>query len=256
MLIVTFFVLIDLAIVCSGEATMAVALPFFLFFFYILQSIYLRTSRQIRQLDLEAKAPLFSQITEVGSGIQHIRATRAQKDFEKTGIRHLDFSQKPFYMLYVIQQWLTLSTDLAIAFMAVLLVTLALTVHENTSQAAIGLALLGLLALGDNLTLGFRAWVKFETSLGGMVRLRNFERDTPIETVDDFSAKFCADSSTWPSRGKIEFKDISCKYKYAALDFAVNDHPLILTNISLVLRIETHPLFSKTLTLLLKLVNA
>lgn len=66
---------------------------------YMIQKFYLRTSRQMRHLDLETKSPLYRLFTETASGIITVRALGWKKDLTKEHLHNLDHSQKPYYML-------------------------------------------------------------------------------------------------------------------------------------------------------------
>lgn len=46
------------AVILTSSPFMAISYPFLAIMLYILQGFYLRTSRQLRLLDLEAKSPL------------------------------------------------------------------------------------------------------------------------------------------------------------------------------------------------------
>ena len=76
---------------------MAAFIPFLFAILSVLQSFYLRTSRKIRILDLEAKAPLFATISETAAGVEHIRAYGWQGPLLAPTYEMLDQSQKSFY---------------------------------------------------------------------------------------------------------------------------------------------------------------
>ncbi len=71
---------------------------------YMIQRFYLRTSKQLRLLDLETKADLHTRLAETAAGITTIRAHGwagfAQQRFGES----LDRSQEGFYLLYAIQR--------------------------------------------------------------------------------------------------------------------------------------------------------
>jgi len=90
----------------------------------VIQKYYLRTSRQIRLLDLQAKAPLYSHFIESLSGLVTIRAFGWSDDFVEQNLVLLDNSQKPYYLLFCIQMWLSLVLDLVVAVLAVILIAL------------------------------------------------------------------------------------------------------------------------------------
>lgn len=86
----------------------------------------LGTSRQMRHLDLEAKSPLYRHFTETGSGVVTIRAFGWEEAFLQENQKLLDYSQKPYYLLFCIQRWLAVVMDLFVAGIAVVLVSINL----------------------------------------------------------------------------------------------------------------------------------
>lgn len=90
-------------LVCITAKYFAIALPFALVSVYLIQRYYLRTSRQLRLLDIEAKAPLYSQFIETLGGLATIRAFGWQHALQRRNHELLDTSQKPFYLLACIQ---------------------------------------------------------------------------------------------------------------------------------------------------------
>jgi ATP-binding cassette, subfamily C (CFTR/MRP), member 1 len=56
--------IVQLVLIAMGSGYMATVVPPLLLVLYLIQKFYLRTSRQMRFLDLEAKSPLYQQFTE------------------------------------------------------------------------------------------------------------------------------------------------------------------------------------------------
>lgn len=108
----------------------------------VLQKYYLRTSRQLRLLDLEAKSPLYSHFIESLSGLVTIRAFGWADNFKQLNLKLLDVSQKPYYLLFCIQRWLGLLLDLIVAGLAVVLMVLVVKLRMEVSGGFVGLALL------------------------------------------------------------------------------------------------------------------
>ena len=107
-----------------GTVYAAISFPIVLIALYLIQKVYLRTSRQLRLLDLENKAPLYSLFEESLSGMTTIRAFGWHKALDDKNHMLLDRSQRPFYLLFAVQRWLTLVLDLLVAAVAVLLMVL------------------------------------------------------------------------------------------------------------------------------------
>ncbi|VUC31530.1 unnamed protein product [Clonostachys rosea] len=176
---------------------------------YLLQSFYLRTSRQLRLLDIEAKSPLFSQFMETLQGLMTIRAFKWQQKSTEKVYAFLDDSQRPFYLLYSIQRWLTLVLDVMVAVIATAVVALA-TQTSGSSAGGLGVSLVNVLSLSQTLVSLVRAWVEVETSLGAVARVRNFERETPRERLP---VENLEPPEQWPSSGRIEVRGLGASYK-------------------------------------------
>ncbi|UZP45665.1 hypothetical protein NXS19_013477 [Fusarium pseudograminearum] len=72
--------------------------------YFYLQRAYLRTSRQLRLLDLEEKAPLYTQFLETLSGLATIRAFGWGSAVIEANHALVDRSQRPFYLLMIVQR--------------------------------------------------------------------------------------------------------------------------------------------------------
>jgi len=207
-------VLLSTALISAGAQYVAAVIPFSIIALYFLARYYLRTSRQIRYLDLEAKTPLFTLFTEVIDGLATIRAFGWKQSLLEENFKRLDESQKPYYFLFCIQRWLTVVLDLFIAAIATILVAFAVEFRNTTAQGAIGVAMISIISLNTELSELVNNWADLETSLGAIARLRSFLKDTPKE---DNPGKDKIVPGNWPSRGLIELKDVSAAYRFVAI---------------------------------------
>ncbi|CAI0653965.1 unnamed protein product, partial [Colletotrichum noveboracense] len=171
--------LAGLVLIMIGVKYLAAVIPVLFVALYCLQAFYLRTSRQMRFLDLQAQAPLLTKLVETIDGISTIRAFGWQGAFRDSSLHLLDQSQRPYYLLICIQRWLTLVLDILVGAIAVLLVSLAMTIPESTSTGAIAIALYNVLNFNSSLATLITSWTELETSLGAISRLRTFESKTP-----------------------------------------------------------------------------
>lgn len=176
---------------------------------YILQKFYLRTSRQIRLLDIEAKAPLYTHFLETLRGMITIKAFGWQRASIQDNAALLDRSQRPYYLMYSIQRWLNLVLDLLVAGIATLIVALA-THLKGSSAGALGVSLLNILTFSSDLTYLIRSWTELETSLGAIARVKSFETDTPRESLPEENRE---PTEGWPRDGKVELKSLSSNYR-------------------------------------------
>ena len=219
-------VLVDIAIITSGTQYSAALLPFFFAALYFLQKYYLRTSRQMRHLDLEAKSPLYTLFMETATGLQHIRAFKWQASFRDRCLNLLNYSQKPYYLMFCIQRWLVLVLDCCVSCIAIAIVALALGLRSTTGPSAIGLALINVIGFSQMLSDLIRCWTDLETSLGAISRLKGYVSGTPLQSEPMHPVEL---PKSWPAKGMVELKNIRAKYEYANICHSLLYH---LANLS------------------------
>jgi ATP-binding cassette subfamily C (CFTR/MRP) protein 1 len=190
---------------------------------YFLQSIYLRTSRQLRFMDLEAKSPLYSHFLETLDGLSTIRAFGHESSARDENTVRLDASQKPYYMFFCIQRWLNLVLDLMVAALAVVVMALAVSLRGTSSAALLGVALNNVLGINQSLSNLVTQWTQLETSLGAIARVKKFESTVLSE---DREGEDKIPPASWPEKGGIEFRDVDARY---------NERGLALDGINLII---------------------
>lgn len=135
-------------VIVVASPFIAIALPALLPILWQLQAFYLKTSRQLRLLDLETKAPLFTNFLETLDGVTTIRALIWKSDFQARNTKHLYASQKPLYLLSAVQVWLQLVLDLMVAGLAVMFASLAISQrHKSDNIGLLGLAFFNLVSI-------------------------------------------------------------------------------------------------------------
>ena len=199
-------------LVFVGSGYAAAAIPLCILSLVLLQFYYLRTSRQLRLLDIEAKAPLFSQFLETLSGISCIRAYGWADKYLQRSYGVLKTSQKPYYLLWCIQRWLTLVLDLFVAGVAVLLVAVATNIR-NGSTSFLGVALFNVVTFSATLQTLVTEWTQVETALGAISRIRAYTTTTKDENLPQEVVQV---PKSWPHHGAVIFENVSASYESSA----------------------------------------
>lgn len=119
----------------------------------------------------------------------------------------IDTSQRPAYLLGMIQQWLNLVLDLVVAVLATALTALAVQLHSSSGFT--GASLVTLLGFGENLSGIVIYFTRLETSIGAIARLKTFNETVKPEDNDD---EDLVPPEDWPQKGVIEMKDVSASY--------------------------------------------
>ncbi|KAI4747400.1 multidrug resistance-like protein [Aureobasidium sp. EXF-12298] len=178
-------------VVTTTSAWIAISIPALGLVFYLVQGVYLRTSRQMRHLDLEEKAPVYTQFMETLDGLVTIRAFNWSRPSIKHNFEIVDL------------------LELVITAIAVLVVGIVVGMRGSSSPGFTGIALTQIISFTTNLKYLIMFWTQLESSLGAVARIRQFEKETVTE---DQESETYEPSFDWPSRGSIEISNLSAKY--------------------------------------------
>lgn len=195
---------------CISSGYTAISLPFLGIALYFLQGIYLKTSRQIRLLELEAKSPVFSHFTETIDGMHTIRAFMWREHAISQNFQLIDLSQRPSYLLLCIQAWLNLVLDMMVACIAIILIVVTVTLRNTAKGSLLGVAMISVMNLSQTLSSFVTYWTGLETSLGAVARTKQYKIATPSEEMPN--PKDLPD--TWPLQTDIELRNVSASYQY------------------------------------------
>ncbi|GFF44547.1 hypothetical protein IFM46972_07580 [Aspergillus udagawae] len=185
---------------------LAAALPLLFGVLYLIQRFYLKTSRQLRLLEIELKSPLYTHFIESLAGVTTIRAFAWTHATTNRMLSLLDTAQRPYYLLLCIQRWLSLVLNLIVAGIAVLLVGASVALRSHLDPGLLGIALVMMMDLGLILSELIQNWTLFETSLGAISRIKDFAEETPLEE-SNMAVQTNDGLSEWPMNGMLEFVD-------------------------------------------------
>lgn len=202
-------VAIKTSIIVSGASYFVSVLPLIVAALYYLQVFYFETARELRKLDMEAKAALFKRFEETADGIVYMRAFGWLRADMRISFGLLNISQRAYHYVHYFQQWLTLVLGLFSTGLAVSFVTFVLFFPKLTSEAAVGLSFLTLSQFSWTLERLFEVGTFLETSMAPLERLRAFLDNTPQEKEHDTKSP----PAGWPWHGKIEIEEVTARYE-------------------------------------------
>ncbi|KAI8623501.1 ABC transporter [Xylariaceae sp. FL1651] len=225
------------AVIATSSPYLVILYPFLAAALYLLQKIYLRTARQLRLLDLEAKSPLYTQFLDTSRGLATIRAFGWTRDRIRTALGLLDASQGPSYLLAMVQRWLQFVLQCVVALIAIMVVTLATQLHSHRAGFT-GPSIVALMSFGDILNYIIRWWTQLETSVGAVTRIKSLSDIILPEGCHDETVESLP--SEWPANGHIEIRDVSASYQngdkpdqFPSASMAKKRTHLVLENISI-----------------------
>ncbi|KAM0557995.1 hypothetical protein ACHAPJ_005161 [Fusarium lateritium] len=201
--------LMAVVLMCVFSGYFVATLPPIVFFCWLLQRFYLRTSRQIRILELQANSPLFTQFLDTLQGLSSVRAFGWVKQFQEQYFQFLDASQRPYYLLFSIQRWLAVILDLTVAVLATILMVMIVELRDKFEPKFVAMALLNVTSFSESLTQLIKGYTQLETSLGAVARTREFCSTTENENLP---GEVSTPPENWPSRGHVEIRNLTAAY--------------------------------------------
>ena len=116
-------------------------------------------------------------------------------------------------MLFCIHVWLQLVLDLIVGAITVVIVATMTSMKDRFAAGSIGVALNLTLTLNQSLAQMIKSWTSLEMSIGAVSRVRDFVKNTPSESGILMESPSVV-LPEWPSRGAIEFIEVSASYRY------------------------------------------
>lgn len=206
------------AVIATSSPYLATCYPFLILVIWAIQKFYLRTSRQLRLLDLEAKSPLYTHFLDTMRGLATFRAFGWIPDGIAKNSSLLDNSQRPAYLLSMIQRWLAFTLDLVVAVLATVVVVLSTQLPSNTGFT--GASLITFMTFGSSVTLLVRQYTQVEISLGAINRLKTFSEKVKPEQQP---GEDVVPDELWPHKGEIEIRGNSASYSDTSSDSEASD---------------------------------
>lgn len=218
-------------VIAIGTPLVAVGYPALFIVISAIAKIYLRTSRQLRLLELENKSPLYAQFQDTVRGIASIRAFGWIAPYTTQNHKYLDDSQRPAYLLEMIQIWLALVLNLIVAVVAVSATALATQLSSVSERAGyVGAGLVSLMQFGNLLNGSVQSWVLLETSLGAVKRLKDFGEKTGTEHK---MGEDLRPGASWPERGEVIVEGVDASYEKYNFKDVEDGRDLALKRISM-----------------------
>lgn len=142
-------------------------------------------------------------------GVATIRAFGWVQDGIEKNYRQVDTSQRPAFLLAVVQQWLRFVLNCTTAVLGIVMVVMA--TQLNASSGITGASLVTLMMFGMQLTWMMRDYTLLETSLAAIDRLKTLSEKVKNESQP---GEDVIPEKSWPDKGKIEIKGVSASYAY------------------------------------------
>ncbi len=209
---ITCFLAVISTFVIISYTTPIFILPFsvVLIAYYMVQRIYVATSRQLKRLESVSRSPIYSHFGETIAGLQTIRAFSLQQEFSHESARRLDYNQKANFPGIVANRWLAVRLEMVGNLIIFCSALFAVVYKDSISPGLVGLSVSYALSVTQTLNWLVRMTSEVETNIVAVERLKEYaELPTEADLRNDRSESL----ATWPSKGKIDFEGYSTKYR-------------------------------------------
>ncbi|KAG2450119.1 hypothetical protein HYH02_000222 [Chlamydomonas schloesseri] len=179
------------------------------FIYYRVQQLYIASSRELKRLDSLAFSPIFQHFGETLSGLMTIRAFRKQDQFLDKNRSNLNYSNRAYWPIQVVNRWLSVRLEMMgalVVFSAA--VTVAVIFPRNAGLA--GLAITSALNLTGIMNWMVRQTTELEVNMNSverMIEYHRYEEEAPA-VVEGHRAP-----RGWPKEGAISIKDLVVRYR-------------------------------------------
>ncbi|PVD32870.1 hypothetical protein C0Q70_08317 [Pomacea canaliculata] len=182
--------------------------------YYLLQRFFRHTSRELQRLDSVTKSPIFAHFSETLSGLQTIRAYRAEGEFRRRAMQAIDNNVKPFLFLQTANRWLGIRLDYmsCLLVFASALASLSTGILGHINPAFVGLCITYSLMISGQLNWIVRISADVEMAMNAVERILEYT-DLPSETNQNVHEKDAdVEDESWPAQGRVEFKGVTLAY--------------------------------------------
>ncbi|XP_064621093.1 multidrug resistance-associated protein 1-like [Lineus longissimus] len=206
------FVVTTLIMITISTPWFLVALVPLLGIYYLVQSFYINTSRQLKRIESITRSPIFSLFGETVTGASSIRAYRQQDRFVKRIDELSDNNNMAYYPNIISTRWLGFWLDCIGNLMVLFASTFAVASRDSfgTSPGIIGLAITFSLRVTASLTLMVRMTCDMESYIVSAERIQEY---TTLKSEADWTKDDQKPPIEWPDSGKVQFIDYATRYR-------------------------------------------
>ncbi|KAH8700509.1 putative multidrug resistance protein [Talaromyces proteolyticus] len=201
------------ALIGASIGWVAISYPVLIAVLFVVQRFYLRTAKQMRLLDLSEKAPVYAQYSNVlAGGLLTIRAFAWQSRFQTRNYQLVDRSQKPWYLMLMIQRWLLLVLDFITAALAIIIVGIAVRLKSTIGPGGVAVTLVQIITLSGYINQLITTYTLLETTLGAISRINQFQQTSSSGSGGKPNGKGDQPHPNWPETGELILEDVDASY--------------------------------------------
>ncbi|KAF5334268.1 hypothetical protein D9758_015549 [Tetrapyrgos nigripes] len=202
---------------------------FIIFFGYrYFGAYYSASAREMKRLDAMLRSLLYAHFSESLTGLSTIRSYGETARFVNDNKFFIDLENRALFLTVTNQRWLAVRLDSLGAILVFFVAMFAVIGVSGISPAEIGLVLSYSTTLTQLCSIVTRQSAEVENYMNSVERIVSYSASNRIEQEAPHEIPSAKPPPSWPSKGTIEFRDVSMSYRPGL--------PNVLHNISLSVR--------------------
>ncbi|KAG8439811.1 hypothetical protein GDO86_005830 [Hymenochirus boettgeri] len=204
--------------------------------FIFLRSYFLHTSQQLKQLESEARSPIFTHLITTLKGLWTLRAFGRQPYFETLFHKALNLHTANWFLYLSTLRWFQMTIEMifVIFFIAVTFISIA---TSDAGDDKVGIVLTLAMNIMNTLQWAVNASIDVDSLMRSVSRIFRFidmpredmkseekNKEDQLSEVLIIENEYAKKDCNWPSGGQMTVKNLSAKY--------VDGGPSVLENIS------------------------
>ncbi|XP_018429475.1 PREDICTED: cystic fibrosis transmembrane conductance regulator [Nanorana parkeri] len=228
----TIFDFIQLILIVVGAITVVSLLEPYIFLatvpviiaFILLRSYFLHTSQQLKQLESEARSPIFTHLITSLKGLWTLRAFGRQPYFETLFHKALNVHTANWFLYLSTLRWFQMTIEMifVIFFCAVAFISIA---TSGAGREKVGIVLTLAMNIMNTLQWAVNSSIDVDSLMRSVSRIFKFidipnedtskhssDKDDKLSEVLIIENEYAKKDTNWPSGGQMSVKNLSAKY--------------------------------------------
>ncbi|GME70449.1 unnamed protein product [Ambrosiozyma monospora] len=178
--------------------------------YYVVGSLYLAYSRDMKRYTSIGKSPIYQHFTETLNGVITIRAYGDEKRFLIRNLKLVDAANRPSFYADVGNLWLSFRTDLVGAIVITLAAALAVFNVGTIDSGLAGISLSFAVQFNRCAVYIMRMYASLEVNMNSMERVKEYIDNPALEAPAEIPENEPA--ASWPEHGAIEVSNLAIRY--------------------------------------------
>ena len=187
--------------------------------FFLIQKLYVTSSRQLKRLESVSRSPIYSHFGETLSGAPTIRAFGRKHNFINQSNAKVDYNSMCYYPSLIANRWLAVRLETIGNLITFGSAVFCILSKGSISQGDVGFVISYSLSITQILNWLVRMTADVETNIVGVERIMEYS-ELPQEAPWMDPSNRTKD--TWPASGDIELNNLGIRYR-EGLDLVIHE---------------------------------